>query len=959
MKNRRPTKYGNGNSKAQEACLLPPNHPRISRFRPRPMVVALCLSGLWGTSSQAQDYFDPAFLDDGSGTKVDLSAYATAGAIPEGTYLVDVYLNQQMNARRQVRFAKDSKGDVVPDLTPAMLKDMGVATARIPAFSALAADKPVGDLKSLIPDATIAFSMAKLRLDITVPQVNMDEAVAGQIDPKLWDQGVPAMIMGYNLSGSKNWVDASNGSSGSDSQSLFGSVNGGANLGAWRLRSTLTANSYQNNGGGYNSSSSNSQFSNTYVQRDVERLQSYLTAGETSSGGDVFDSIPFRGVKMVSTEDMLPSSLRGFAPVITGTAKSTARVTVEQNGSTIYETTVPPGPFRLTDIVNASNGGNLVVTITEADGSKHGFTQPYSSLPVMKRPGSASWEVTAGRYQNGGYSEDSRDPIFGLATVAVGLSNLVTLYGGVLGANVYQAISGGLGVSLGDFGAISVDATMARAQIPGQDGDANGGSFRARYSKSMTETGTTVDLSAYRYSTSNYYSFSDAMSAGFDTRDGYAPWASSRPRSSWQANVSQALGTIGSLFLRATRDEYWGASSRVVNSMSAGFSSSVKGVGYSVNYDVDHTSEKDGDSWPTNRQVSLNVNVPFSLFGPVSPALSSMSANYSMNHDNAGRVSQQAGVSGSALDSRLSWGASGNTDNQDSGQSGNVNLGWQGERGSSGMSYGFSRNTRTLSGNTSGGLVIHPHGVTMTGVPGDTMALVEAPGADSVRVMNGNSVTDGRGYGVATSMQAYQRNVISLDPTTLPDGVDIQNNSVVVYPTRGALVEAKFKTRVGRQAMLTLNVNGKPVPFGAMASLVGGDADSGEDSATIVGDSGMLYVSGVPQKGTLKVQWGNDADQQCKVNYDLGELPTVKDKNALSVVQQTLTCQPDATPSSSQAEPSALAQPVGLPQPQLEQLGAPPPPVTTAATAPALIQAAPEPAKPATASPAPATKEKK
>ncbi|AYA08386.1 fimbrial biogenesis outer membrane usher protein [Rahnella aquatilis] len=900
------------------------SHP--VRFRPRPLVVALCLSGLCGASAQAQDYFDPSFLDDGSGTKVDLSAYATAGAIPEGTYLVDVYMNQQLNARRQVRFAKDVKGDVVPDLTPAMLLDMGVATGRIPAFTGLPADKPVGDLKALIPESTVTYSMAKLRLDITVPQASMDEAVAGRVDPKLWNQGVPALIMGYNLSGSKNWIDASNGSSGSNSQSLFGSVNGGANLGAWRLRSTLTANSYQNSGNGYNSTSSSSQFNNTYVQRDVERLQSYLTAGETSSGGDVFDSIPFRGVKMTSTEDMLPTSQRGFAPVITGTAKSTARVTVMQNGNVIYETTVPPGPFRLTDIVNASNDGNLVVTITEADGSKHGFTQPFSSLPVMKRPGSASWEVTAGRYQNGGYSEDSRDPIFGLATVAVGLSNLVTLYGGVLGANVYQAISGGVGVSLGDFGALSVDATMSRAQIPDKDGDANGGSFRARYSKSMTETGTTVDLSAYRYSTSNYYSFSDAMSAGYDTRDGYAPWSSSRPRSSWQANISQTLGDLGSLFLRATRDEYWGASNRVVNSMSAGFSSSVKGVGYSVNYDVDHTSASDGQSWPTNRQVSLNVNVPLSLFGPATSALKNVNVNYSMNHDNKGRVSQQAGVSGSALDNKLSWGASGNTDNQGSGQSGNVNLGWQGDRGSSGMSYGFSSNTRTLSANTSGGLVVHPHGVTMTGVPGDTMALVEAPGADGVSIMNGNAATDGRGYGVAPSLQAYQRNVISLDPTTLPDGVDIQNNSVVVYPTRGALVEAKFKTRVGRQAMLTLNANGKPVPFGAMASLVGGDADSGEDSATIVGDGGMLYVSGVPQKGSLKVRWGNEADQQCQVNYDLGELPTLKDKNALAVVQQTLVCQPGAAGTSSPVTPSSpateLAQPAGLPQPQLEQLGA-------------------------------------
>ncbi|MCT4737246.1 FimD/PapC C-terminal domain-containing protein [Raoultella ornithinolytica] len=112
------------------------------------------------------------------------------------------------------------------------------------------------------------------------------------------------------------------------------------------------------------------------------------------------------------------------------------------------------------------------------------------------------------------------------------------------------------------------------------------------------------------------------------------------------------------------------------------------------------------------------------------------------------------------------------------------------------------------------------------------------------------------------------------------------------YPTKGALVAAPFKTRVGRQAMLTLNVRGKPVPFGAMASLPGDDAQN----ATIVGDGGMVYLTGAPQRGTLKVAWGSEADQQCQVNYDLGDLPKVdkadKDAPVVNITQQTLTCSP-------------------------------------------------------------------
>lgn len=853
----------------------------------RALTVALFLCGLNAHSVWARDYFDSAFLNDGSGTPVDLSAYETAGATPEGEYLVDVYMNQQMSTNRQVRFAKDAKGNVAPELTPAMLEKMGVLIAKIPAFNELPPDKPVGDLKALIPDATVRFDIPKLRLDITVPQIYMDKDVAGRIDPKLLDSGVPAMVLGYSLSGSKNWMDGGYGAN-STSQSLFGSVNGGINLDAWRLRSNLTMSSLSMSSGNYHSRYSQTQFSNTYLQRDIQALQSYLTLGETSTGSDIFNGIPFRGVRMVSTEDMMPASERGFAPVVTGTASSNARVTVEQNGYKIYETTVPPGPFRLTDIYNAGNGAELVVTVTEEDGTRHVSTLPYSSLPLMKRPGRVSYDVSGGQYRNGGYTSGSADPMFLMATAALGLPQNITLYGGVLGAERYRSVALGTGVSLGSLGALSADATLASTDLPGGHGKAEGGSFRVRYSKSMTTTGTSVDLSTYRYSTNEFFTFQEAMAYGYSLREGYAPWLSERQRSSWQVNISQRVWDVGSLYVRASQSDYWG-SSRTINSVGAGFGSSIKGVGYSVNYSVDHVSRDDGNEWPVNRQVSLNVSVPFSIFSPQSDTVRNISANYSMTRDNQGRMSQQAGMSGSLLDNRLSWGVSGNDANQGGGRSGNLNLGWSGSQGNMSMGYGYSSSSRTLSANASGGVVVHPHGVTLTPTQGDTLALVSAPGAGGVRVMNGYTATDSRGYGVSTFLQPYQRNVISLDPTTLPDGVDVADNSVAVYPTRGAVVEAKFKTRVGRQAMLTLKFLAKPVPFGATASLVSDETEY----AAIVGDGGMVYLTGAPQKGTLNVQWGREADQRCRVDYDLGPLPEVgKDGNPVAgIVQQSLTCQ--------------------------------------------------------------------
>lgn len=61
----------------------------------------------------------------------------------------------------------------------------------------------------------------------------------------------------------------------------------------------------------------------------------------------IFDSVSFRGVQLASDDNMLPDSLKGFAPVVRGIAKSNAQVTIKQNGYTIYQTYVSPGALRL------------------------------------------------------------------------------------------------------------------------------------------------------------------------------------------------------------------------------------------------------------------------------------------------------------------------------------------------------------------------------------------------------------------------------------------------------------------------------------------------------------------------------------------------------------------------------------------------------------------------------------
>ncbi|WP_337262272.1 fimbria/pilus outer membrane usher protein [Serratia sp. MMO-24] len=829
-----------------------------------------------GSPVLARDYFDPGLLSLGGvqETAVDLGSFETSGQIPPGTYTVSLFVNQVDRGQHTLVFKADANGKIQPELTPAFLHEQGVNTEVLPTFVGLPKGEPVKDLSVLIPESQVKFDFAQLRLDLSIPQVAMQSNAQGSVAPALWDEGVPALLFNYNVNGGRNWQSAQSGMGGSTQTNLFGTVQGGANLQAWRLRSTLTTTRNTSDLEGMMSQTTrHTNFSNTYLQRDIPAWRSEVLAGENSTDNDVFDSVMFRGVRLNSSDEMLPNSLRGFAPVISGIAQSNARVTVSQNGNVVYQTYVAPGPFRIEDLFQTGGGGDLTVTITESDGTVLTQSVAFSSLPVMRRPGSLKYELTAGRY-NGGITEGSREATFVQGTAIYGLPRNVTLYGGTLMAKDYVSVAAGSGISLGHFGALSADVTTSSAKLQGQDERQSGTSYRVRYAKSLLETGTSVDLTAYRYSTRHYYSFADFNNLGFALRDGQVPWALERQRSAFQMRVSQQLDKWGSLYLSASRNDYWG-NDKVMNMVSAGYNSSYRGVTYGLAYSIDRLKGDNGD-WPENRQVSLNVQVPFSLFSSV-PTLSRAYASYQMTHDNHGQVQQQTGITGNALDDRMSYSVMQGWSNGQNSSNSTLNAGYQGSKGMVDGGYSYSSSNRSLNLGGSGAILVHPGGVTLSQMLGSSVAVVSAPGAAGTQVMNGGNVqTDGRGYAVVPYLSNYQANSISLNPATLPDDVDLTQSSVNVYPTKGAVVLANFATRVGYQALVTLLQGKTPVPFGALVTVEG--APGSEANTGIVGDDGQVYLSGLPEQGRLWVNWGKDVGQQCRAAYSL-EGATVASKN--------------------------------------------------------------------------------
>lgn len=819
-------------------------------------------------AGQSGRYFNPRFLADDPAAVADLSRFENGQEVLPGTYLVDIFLNDGFVTTRNVTFNAGEEGqDVSPCLTRGQLADMGVNTPAIEGVTALASDACV-PITRMIKEATVNFDVGRQRLSLTIPQAFMGNRARGYISPELWDNGITAGLLNYNLTG--NNVHSKTGGT---SNYAYLNLQSGVNIGPWRLRDNST---WSYSSGGTASSENKWQHVNTWLERDITAVNSRLTLGDGFTNGDVFDGINFRGAQLASDDNMLPDSLKGFAPVIHGIAKGTAQVSIRQNGYEIYQSTVPPGPFAIDDLYAAGNGGDLQVTIKETDGSRQVFTVPWSTVPVLQREGHTRFALTAGEYRSG--SAQQEQPRFFQSTVLRGLPAGWTLYGGTQLAARYRALSLGVGKNLGRLGAISVDITQANATLP-DDNHHQGQSLRFLYSKSISDIGTNIQLVGYRYSTKGYYSLADTSykrMSGYnvDTEDGviqvkptftdYYNLAYSK-RGRLQASVTQQLGRTATLYLTGSHQTYWD-SGRADQQLQTGLNMAIDDINWTMSYSLAKSAWQEGK----DQMLAVSVNIPFShwLRSDTQSAWRHASASYSMSDDLNGRMTNLAGLYGTLLDdNNLSYSVqtgytSGGTGSR--GETGYAALNYRGGYGNANLGYSHSDGMKQIYYGVSGGVLAHENGVTFSQPLNDTMILIKAPGASHARVENQTGVsTDWRGYAVIPYATEYRENRVALNTNTLADNVDLDETVVTVVPTHGAIVRADFNARVGMKVLMTLTHNGKPVPFGATVT------SEGSQGGSIVADNGQAYLSGMPLQGNVLVAWGETPDTRCKAQYRL------------------------------------------------------------------------------------------
>src|SRR3989344_1439731 len=204
---------------------------------------------------------------------------------------------------------------------------------------------------------------------------------------------------------------------------------------------------------------------------------------------------------------MLPPSLRSYAPVVTGTADTNAKVTIRQSNVVIYERAVPPGPFEIKNLQAVGYGNDLEVTVTEADGSTKKFNVPYSPMVQLLRPGQSKYSASLGEAWTPGAND--KKPAVGQVNYQHGVNNYLTAFGGSIVSEGYTALALGSAVST-YIGGISADYTYANSRSS-TDGTSNGDSLRFVYSTLIAPTNTNITLSSYRYSSEGFWSFNEFL----------------------------------------------------------------------------------------------------------------------------------------------------------------------------------------------------------------------------------------------------------------------------------------------------------------------------------------------------------------------------------------------------------------------------------------------------------------
>ncbi|HBT4803920.1 TPA: outer membrane usher protein [Klebsiella quasipneumoniae subsp. similipneumoniae] len=793
--------------------------------------------------------FNTDVLDTQDKSNIDLSHFSRRGYVMPGDYTFSIMVNKDILREEQIVVYPDGENgqDSLICLTPDQLSRFNLKASVMDDLRWLRNGECLD--KSSLEGLDMRVDLAKDTLYLAIPQAWLEYTAPNWDPPSRWDDGIPGVIADYNLN-----LQAQQNQTGSDTQSISGNGVFGANLGPWRARADWQTNWNKRDG----NTDKDFSFSRYYLYRAIPSLKAKLTVGEDYLSSDIFDTFRFSGVSLNSDLSMLPPSLRGYAPEVTGISRSGGKVTISQQGRVLYETQVAAGPFRIQEL-NDAVSGTLDVRVEELDGSVQVFQVTTASVPYLTRPGAVRYKLAAGKPSEWGHSMTG--PMFTSGEASWGVANGWTLYGGSVIGGDYNALSAGIGRDLFILGALAFDVTQSRASLP-SEGTLSGTSYRVSYSKTFDEYDSQVTFAGYRFSERDFMSMSEYL----DSR--YGSGTSHSPKEKYTVSFNKRFRDLGlSTYLNYSHQTYWNSADNDRLSLSL---SRYIDIGPFRNMSVSLTAYR-------SEYYSLKDDGAYiSLSLPIGDG-TSLSYGATINRtDNTHRVSYYGRV-----DEHNSFQVSSGLSR--SGPTAYGYYTWKGDSAQVQTNASYQSGSYSALGmNVTGGLTMTTEGgaAHRSNARGGSRVLVDTAGVSGVPVKGfGASVkTNHFGKAVIADVNSYYRNPIRIDVDRLDENADVTRSVSQATLTEGAIGYRQFDVIAGGKAMAFIRKSdGSFPPFGASVM------NEKNQETGVVNDEGSVWLSGIQPDGKMTVKW--DGQARCVVHLP-GVLPAVLE-NLL------LTCAPE------------------------------------------------------------------
>lgn len=562
----------------------------------------------------------------------------------------------------------------------------------------------------------------------------------------------------------------------------------------------------------------------TFTRNLPERNQT-LRLGDASTRAGLWGrSVYFGGAQWGSNFALTPGFISQPALAVNGISSAPSTVELYVNDVLRQVSSVPAGPFSISDTPALTGGGNARLVVRDLLGRETVITQPFFTSSQLLAPGLSDWSAEAGRLRlDLGSASAHYGQHFASASWRQGLSSALTLEGRAELSPESKTAGLGLVTTLpwGILGKAALAASRGPNLGAGQQ--------------------WLLGLEQQRLRTSLYLEAQGA-SASFRQlgQDALTPPVKLQAAGNFSVTTETA-GVFGFGLASFSRFD----APRVL-SLSASYAIRLSRGSLSLN-------ASRAAAGASGSFLSLTLLLPLEKNRVATASLTQ-------------RGSQQDISLGAAqnpgFDESLGWRTL--AGRQQGAARAEGGLYYTGRYGRLAGDVSALRGQTAVRLGAQGALVAADGRLFATQRVDDSFAVAEVAGYGDIGVGLGSQMpsrTDAAGAALIPRLMAYQNNAIRIDARELPISAEIGSIEQIAVPAWRSAVKVVFPVRSGRGALLSIVLDdGEAAPAGAVVQI------QGDPETFYVARRGAAFVTGLQPASRLSLTWNA---QQCQLDAAL------------------------------------------------------------------------------------------